>query len=256
MYLFGTCTKKVGKRIVISEAAFKRIVQKLHEENARTDKYGNPIPKHGQGWGKDDTLFNRQGYNQDGSKGPWFSRSVAVATAVLLNDGGKWYILANQRGAGTPDYQGYWNLPCGYLDYNEETNEAAVREVYEETGIRLSPASIKYFGHSSSPNENRQNVVFFFVGFLEGYKSEFTFSKDNMEEGEVEGIQWLPIEEVGNIRWAFDHDELVEKVLTTYANRISGGQEFKNDREKISKVIEILERGGDTEYAISLLKSI
>ena len=231
-------------------------MQKLYEENEKVDKYGNPIPKYGQGWGKDETLFNRQGYNQDGSKGLWFSRSVAVATAVLLNDGGKWYILANQRGNGTPDYQGYWNLPCGYLDYNEDANEAAVREVYEETGIRLSPASIKYFGHSSSPKENRQNVVFFFVGFLEGYKSEFSFSKDNMEEGEVDGIQWLPIENVGDIKWAFDHDELVKKILDTYTNRIYETKPFKNKREMLNKAIEILEKDGDKEYAIKLLKQL
>lgn len=246
----------MGKRIIMSESAFKKIMQKLCEESAMVDKYGNPIPKYGQGWGKDDTLFNRQGYNQDGTKGPWFSRSVAVATAVLLNDNGKWYILANQRGTGTPDYQGYWNLPCGYLDYNEEANEAAVREVYEETGIKLNPASVKYFGHSSSPNENRQNVVFFFVGFLDGSVSDFSFSKDNIEEGEVEGIQWLPIENVGDIKWAFDHDELVKKVLSMYTNKISGGQHFKNKREMLNKVIEVLENGGDTEYVISLLKQI
>ena len=246
----------MGKRIIMSESAFQRIVQKLQEERAKTDKYGNPIPKYGQGWGKDDTLVNRQGYNQDGSKGPWFSRSVAVATAVLLNDNGKWYILANQRGTGAADYQGYWNLPCGYLDYNEEANEAAVREVYEETGIKLSPSSIKYFGHSSSPNENRQNVIFFFVGFLEGSKNDFGFSKDNMEENEVDGIQWLPIEDVGDIKWAFDHDELINKILHTYTNRISGGDKFNNSREIINKVIDILENDGDKDYAINLLKQL
>ena len=113
-------------------------------------------------------MFNRQGYNQDGSKGPWFSRSVAVATAVILQDNEQWYILAGQRGTGTPDYQGYWNLPCGYLDYNEDAKTAAAREVFEETGIKLNPSELKSFGSSTSPLENRQNIVFFFVAFIAG----------------------------------------------------------------------------------------
>ena len=247
---------EMGKRIFISESAFKKIVKKLQEEQTRLDKYGNPIPKNGQGWGIDTSLMNRQGYNQDGTKGPWFSRSVAVATAVLLNDNGRWYILANQRGTGTPDYQGYWNLPCGYLDYNEDTTQAAAREVYEETGIQLNPSSLKFFGHSSSPNENRQNVVFFFVAFLEGSKADYGFSKDNMEEGEVDGIQWLPLDKANTLQWAFDHDELIQKILSKYSNKINGENNFSNKREIINKAIEVLENNGDTDYVISLLKRL
>ena len=217
----------MAKKILITESAFKKLIQKLYEDE-RLDKYGNPIPKYGQGWGVDKSLSNRQGYNQDGSKGPWFSRSVAVATAVILNDNGKWYILAGQRGTGAADYSGYWNLPCGYLDYNEKTEDAAVREVYEETGIKLNPANVKYFGHSSSPDENRQNVIFFYVAFLSGDKSKFGFSKDNMEENEVDGIQWLPLSECGKLQWAFDHDELIQKILAKY-KRVEQSRVFQQE---------------------------
>ena len=235
---------------------YESISRVFEAAEGQLDKYGNPIPRFGQGWGTDDSLRNRQGYNQDGTKGPWFSRSVAVATCVLLNDTdtGGWFILANQRGNGTPDYQGYWNLPCGYLDYNEEAEDAAMREVYEETGIRLT--SVKYFGHSTSPNENRQNVCFFFVAFLQGSKSRLNFSKDNMEEGEVEGIQWLPVEKSGSLRWAFDHDELVQKVLSRYGHKVFGEKPFNGTGkdELIDRALETLENGGDVEYAINLLK--
>ena len=245
---------EIGKKDI--QKMVSESVKRLMEGETRTDKYGNPIPKYGQGWGADDSLRNRQGYNEDGTKGPWFSRSVAVATAVILKDGKQWYILAGQRGTGTPDYQGYWNLPCGYLDYNEDTETAAAREVFEETGIRLNPAEIKYFGHSSSPEENRQNVVFFYVAFLEGDKSQFGFSKDNMEENEVDGIQWLPIEKCETLKWAFNHDELINAILSKYENKIHGEGNFGTKRELLNKAIEVLEKGGDPDYAISLLKRI
>lgn len=248
-------------KIRVTEKYLHSIIKSVIKEAVegsedRYDKYGNKIPRGGQGWGIDPTQRNRQGYNQDGTKGPWFSRSVAVATAVILRDTetNNWFILANQRGAGTPDYQGYWNLPCGYLDYNEEAEDAAKREVYEETGIQLN--SVNYFGHSTSPNENRQNVIFFFVSFLEGNKSDYGFSTDNMEENEVSGIQWVPLGKVTNIQWAFDHDELINKILQKYKNKVYGDVEYSDYKSIIDKVKEILSNGGDTEYALELLNRI
>lgn len=244
--------------MIIGNSQLRAIIREAIEtavrEN-RVDKYGNPIPKNGQGYGPDPDLQNRQGYNQDGSKGPWFSRSVAVATAVLLNDNGQWYVLAGQRGAGTPDYQGYWNLPCGYLDYNEDAKSAAAREVFEETGIRLSPESLKFFGTSSSPYENRQNVMFFFVAVLSGSKEKYGFSKANMEKDEVDGLQWLPIEKCSTLKWAFDHDELIQRVITKYSHLIHGDTEA-NGKDAIKKVISILQNDGDIDYAIKLLKKL
>lgn len=249
--------------IILNEWQVSRLIGLLREsESDRVDKYGNPIPRNGQGYGPDPdnpNMRNRQGYNADGSKGPWFSRSVAVATAVLLKDkdSGRWYILAGQRGNGTPDYQGYWNLPCGYLDYNEDTQDAAVREVFEETGIRLDKSQLKSFGSSSSPYENRQNVVFFYVAILNESTSSLPFSTENMEDEEVSGLQWLPIDKCGTLRWAFDHDELINKILTKYSHLIKRNKEENlSDREKISKVIDLLQNGGDTEYAVEILKTL
>lgn len=229
----------------------------IKEEGEKVDAYGNPIPRYGQGWGKDSSLMNRQGYNEDGTKGPWFSRSVAVATGVFLNDNGRWYVLANQRGNGTPDYRGYWNLPCGYLDYNEEAEDAAAREIYEETGIKLDRSQIKYFGHSTSPDENRQNVCFFFTAFIDGSPSDFPFSKDNMEENEVDGIQWIPLERCNEFMWAFGHGELIQKALVKFSNKINGGDEgFGDVYQMLDRAINGLENGEDTEYIISLLKRV
>ena len=69
----------------------------------------------------------------------WIARNVAVSCFVFTSIDGVWHVLANKRGDGTPDYQGYWNAPCGYLDFDETTSEAAMREVYEETGLHIQP---------------------------------------------------------------------------------------------------------------------
>ena len=133
-----------------------------------------------------------------------------------------------------------------------------MREIREETGINISPAQLKYFGNSSSPDENRQNVVFFYVAFIEGEEAEYPFSKKDMEENEVDGIQWVPIDEIGEKRWAFNHDELIQKILAKYANRLNKSLDcdFGSGRDVIQKVIDILKTDGDTEYAVQLLQKL
>ena len=49
----------------------------------------------------------------------WVSRSVAVACFVFTTIKDKICVLANQRGEGSADFHGYWNAPCGYLDFGE-----------------------------------------------------------------------------------------------------------------------------------------
>lgn len=236
----------------------RKIVKEAINSVTKVDKYGNPISRFGQGWGKDDALYNRQGYNEDGSKGPWFSRSVACATCVLLQDTdtGKWFVLASKRGQGAADYKGLWNLPCGYLDYNEDDVDGAIREVYEETGIKLNRSQMKDVGKSSSPYENMQNVVHFFAAIIRASKSNLPFSFENMEDNEVEGAQWLPIEKKDSLMWAFDHDELLDKILKKYSHFVNDEKMPEDETSKIRKAVEILENDGDTEYAIQILKSL
>jgi len=56
-----------------------------------------------------------------------------VAVAVLVRKGGG--ILFVQR-AGDPR-KGFWTLPAGFVDAGEDPEEAAVREVWEETRLEV-----------------------------------------------------------------------------------------------------------------------
>lgn len=135
----------------------------------------------------------------------WISRSVAVACFVFALVNGKWCILTNQRGENTPDFQGYWNCPCGYLDYDETTEEAAVREVYEETGVKLK--NIMFFDFNDSPSSNKQNVVFYYYSILlETPSVNLNSASRGGEENEVSEIKWIPLNEINCYNWAFDHD--------------------------------------------------
>ena len=59
----------------------------------------------------------------------WVHRSIAVAGFIFCKINDEWCVLANQRGEGAPDFQGYWNCPCGYLDFDETLAEACSRKL-------------------------------------------------------------------------------------------------------------------------------
>jgi ADP-ribose pyrophosphatase YjhB (NUDIX family) len=48
-------------------------------------------------------------------------------------------VLLARRAAS---FRGAWCLPCGYVEYDEEVREALVREIGEETGLRIRVAEI------------------------------------------------------------------------------------------------------------------
>ena len=71
-----------------------------------------------------------------------------VATAMILERDGR--VLLVRR--GTEPGLGLWSLPGGYVDRGEVVEKAAVREVWEETGVRTEVEKlVGVFSESGSP---------------------------------------------------------------------------------------------------------
>lgn len=146
--------------------------------------------------------------NCDG-KEYWISRSIAVLGLVyVITPSKSIYILANKRGIGTPDYQGYWNMPCGYLDYNETCKEACIREIYEETGITVP--FVNFWTVSDALTDTKQNVTLRYYCCLD---SLLEVNKDDFggEKNEVEEIRWIKLDDINNYNWAFNHLEIIKE---------------------------------------------
>lgn len=69
----------------------------------------------------------------------WQNASPAAAT--VLRKGEK--ILFVKR--GIEPGKGEWSLPAGFLEYEEEPEEAAARELEEETGLKVEPSDLEIF---------------------------------------------------------------------------------------------------------------
>lgn len=158
-------------------------------------------------------------YDNEGNFIGWFSRSVAVTLVTFLIDkNNKVYVLASKRGKGTPDpeFVGSWNVCCGYLDFNETCKDAAIRETYEETGIKIDKDKIHFLSINDSPiDDKRQNVRILYYTILKGNKSDFEskFSFKNNEKNEVDEIRFINLLDVDSFKWAFKHDEIIKTIL-------------------------------------------
>lgn len=145
----------------------------------------------------------------------WISRSIAVLGVVKGVDMyGEMYILAEQRGIGTPDpeYVGKWCLPCGYLDFDETCKQAIAREVAEETGVNIHPDNFELIAINDNPSEDkRQNITFRFRTELEGYISDFELTNKFSETDEVMNIKWINIKNIDNYKWAFNHNKIIKQ---------------------------------------------
>ena len=86
-----------------------------------------------------------------------------VAAAVILEREGRILLV---RRVNEPQ-QGKWSLPAGFIDAGEDPKEAAVREVYEETGLRVRVTELlDVIGGREYPNG--ADIVILYSGVIEG----------------------------------------------------------------------------------------
>lgn len=149
----------------------------------------------------------------------FISRSVAVISTVIcqLPDSNDIRVLVNQRSKECPDHAEKWNMPCGYLDWNESAGDAAIREVFEECGFDVrkaaqdSPRVLDRGILDNKPwrvithpqGDDRQNVLFYYA--LRFVADELPEIGGGTHQHEVIDVQWMPIKQALATPMAFDH---------------------------------------------------
>ncbi|MDJ0707352.1 MAG: NUDIX hydrolase [Leptolyngbyaceae cyanobacterium MO_188.B28] len=163
----------------------------------------------------------------------WISRSVTVLPVLFFIVGSKGYVPLGKRGDGMPDERGKWALPGGYLDYNETTGEAAIRETWEELGLNLLQLQDDYrcLGSLDQPYHvfsqpiRKQNVTLRFplMFFLES-KAELPKLQPQVSKDEVLQAQWFSLEKALTMALAFNHEVVMQHCLDTYYKGYYDGQ--------------------------------
>ncbi len=86
--------------------------------------------------------------------------------------------------------EGTWTMPGGKVDFGEKLQEAACREILEETGIQVSPQNLKMV---SVTNDQVDDAHFVTLGFL---CESFGGEAEVREPDEITTWQWFPIDQL------------------------------------------------------------
>lgn len=120
---------------------------------------------------------------------------ILAAGAVVLRTGesGDVEVLAVHR----PDYDD-WSLPKGHREDGEQLPTTAVREVEEETGVRVhldAPLPTSHYPVKGRPKQ------------VHWWRARPVGASDHSADGEVDEVRWLSVAEaLGTLTFASDRD--------------------------------------------------
>lgn len=86
---------------------------------------------------------------------------------------------------------GQWNFPAGHVEDNETLMEAAIREVYEETGCKVKLTGVLPIISVKMDDGEVRLMVRFVADIVE--------ENIKFNEEEILDVQWLDIDEVKNM---------------------------------------------------------
>ena len=144
-------------------------------------------------------------------------RDFSAGGVLVRRLDGEW-VLAAIRPAGKPD--GLWVLPKGQIDAGESSEEAALREVTEETGAHGQ--SLGKLGDTrywfNWENERVFKVVSFFLVRYEGGRLGDILDEFRHEVAEA---RWLPLAEAPTLLAYRGEKEMAQKAI----DRLAAGED-------------------------------
>jgi len=104
---------------------------------------------------------------------------------------------------GWDPYEGYWALTGGHVDVGEASLDAAVRELFEETGVRVDPASLRQIGTWDAPGRDPRGRY-----VTVAYRAVIPAGASVTAGDDARRAAWWPLDNLPqNI--AFDHADII-----------------------------------------------
>ncbi|MFA5207576.1 MAG: NUDIX hydrolase [Candidatus Paceibacterota bacterium] len=160
----------------------------------------------------------------------WISRSIAVVGVVFVNKGDGLYVLITKRSNKMLNEASKYGVPCGYLDYNETTHEAMIREVYEETSLYLPDYEKQLIFDNNKqpicinddPNSKHQNIALIYLSaynFVDKI-NKFPLFVESFTSKETAMVKWMKMiifySTYGDYLWAFHHDDTIKDAMSFF----------------------------------------
>jgi len=132
----------------------------------------------------------------------WPRPMVTVDAVVFSLSGGRTQVLLVNR--GREPYKDKWAVPGGFVEIDEELEDAVARELQEETGLTgVQLEQMRAFGRCGRDPRGRQ-ISITFIGLATEEQQSMIKAGDDAAKAQWFDIKTIPED------LAFDHDEMIK----------------------------------------------
>ena len=138
-----------------------------------------------------------------------YPRPAVTADCVVMTNEPQPKVLLIQRGADP--FKGAWAFPGGFMNMDETTEQCAIRELEEETGLNVT--TVHQIGaYSKVDRDPRGRTI------TVAYLAIIDSPKKVIGQDDAAKAEWFPITELPHL--AFDHYDIMQDAVRTYAKNV------------------------------------
>ena len=138
-----------------------------------------------------------------------YPRPAVTADCVVMTNEPLPKVLLIQRGADP--FKGAWAFPGGFMNMEETTEECAIRELEEETGLKVT--TVHQIGaYTKVDRDPRGRTI------TVAYLAIIDSPEEVKGQDDAANAEWFPITELPHL--AFDHYDIMQDAVRTYANTV------------------------------------
>ncbi len=134
-----------------------------------------------------------------------YPRPAVTADCIVMTNEEVPLVLLIER--GDEPFKGHWAFPGGFLNMDETTEQCALRELEEETGLKL--VNVQQIGaYSKVDRDPRGRTIS--VAYLAVVDQPFEVSGQD----DAAKAQWFPVDALPPL--AFDHAQIMADAIALY----------------------------------------
>lgn len=129
-----------------------------------------------------------------------YPRPMLTADCMVVNDRNE--VLLVRR--GNDPYKGCWALPGGFMEMDETLEHCAVRELEEETGLKVDEQDVRLIGVYSAPGRDPRGRTVTAAYLVKNVECRM---KDAHAGDDAAELRWWSLFALPTL--AFDHAQIV-----------------------------------------------
>ena len=132
-----------------------------------------------------------------------YTSKIFVTVDVVLHKNNQILLIKRRN----EPFRDCWALPGGFVDENEDLEDAARRELFEETTVKVN--SLEQIGAFGKPFRDPRHHSISIAFFGRVPEETIAIAADDAKEAE-----WFSIDDLPEL--AFDHKEIIEKAILKF----------------------------------------